>query len=54
MTIFGVNWYALERPETEQWSQHKNRLGIVRQAQMSDRGRELVLGESLAALLGLR
>jgi predicted TIM-barrel fold metal-dependent hydrolase len=51
--VFGVDWYALEQPETEQWSQHKNQLGIVRQATMTDRERELVLGESMAALLRL-
>jgi predicted TIM-barrel fold metal-dependent hydrolase len=51
--FFGVDWYALERPETAEWSQHKNQLGIVQRAQMSDRERELVLGESLAALLRL-
>jgi predicted TIM-barrel fold metal-dependent hydrolase len=51
--FFGVDWYALERPETAQWSQHMNQLGIVRRAHMSDRARELVLGESLAALLCL-
>jgi len=51
--FFGVDWYALERPETARWSQHKNQLAIVHRAQMSDRERELVLGESLAASLRL-
>jgi uncharacterized protein len=51
--FFGVDWYALESPETAKWSQHKNQLEIVHRAHMSDRDRELVLGESVAALLGL-
>jgi predicted TIM-barrel fold metal-dependent hydrolase len=51
--FFGVDWYGLERPETPEWSQHKNQLEIVYRAHMSDRDRELVLGESLATLLRL-
>jgi len=51
--FFGVDWYALERPETAEWSQHKNQMEIVHRAHMSDRERALVFGESLAILLGL-
>jgi predicted TIM-barrel fold metal-dependent hydrolase len=51
--FFGVDWYALESRETAEWSQHKNQLEIVHRAHMRDRDRELVLGESLAALLRL-
>lgn len=50
---FGVDWYGLDTPETVEVSQHRNQLRIVEKAVMSDRERELVLGESLAALLDL-
>ena len=50
---FGVDWYALERPETAECSQHRNQMEIVRRAPMSDRERALVFGESLATLLRL-
>jgi predicted TIM-barrel fold metal-dependent hydrolase len=51
--FFGVDWYALESPETAERSQHKNQIEIVQRAQMNDRERALVFGESLAAVLAL-
>jgi len=51
--FFGVDWYALDKPETREVSQHGNQLRIVEQARMSDRERALVLGEGIAALLRL-
>ena len=48
---FGVDWYALDKPETREVSQHRSQLEIVEKTEMSDRERELVLGESLATLL---
>jgi predicted TIM-barrel fold metal-dependent hydrolase len=48
---FGVDWYALDEPETKERSQHRNQLEIVAKAKMTDRQRELVMGESLASLL---
>jgi hypothetical protein len=43
--FFGTDWYALDTPETREVSQHRNQLAIVAKTQMSDRERELVLGE---------
>jgi predicted TIM-barrel fold metal-dependent hydrolase len=51
--FFGTDWYGLDEPETREVSQHRNQLAIVEKARMSDRERELVLGESIAMLLGL-
>jgi predicted TIM-barrel fold metal-dependent hydrolase len=51
--FFGTDWYALETPETADINQHGKQLDIVRKAQMSERERELVLGESMAAFLDL-
>jgi predicted TIM-barrel fold metal-dependent hydrolase len=51
--FFGVDWYALDSKETKARSQHGNQLAIVERAKMSDRERELVLGEALARLLRL-
>jgi predicted TIM-barrel fold metal-dependent hydrolase len=51
--FFGVDWYALDDPETKQISQHRKQIAIVEKATMSDRERELVMGESIAALLAL-
>jgi predicted TIM-barrel fold metal-dependent hydrolase len=51
--FFGSDWYALDTPETREVSQHRDQLAIVAKAQMSDRERELVLGESIAAFLKL-
>jgi predicted TIM-barrel fold metal-dependent hydrolase len=51
--FFGTDWYALDMPETREVSQHRNQLAIVEKAKMSDRERELVLGESIAAFLNL-
>jgi predicted TIM-barrel fold metal-dependent hydrolase len=50
---FGTDWYALEHPESRERSQHGNQMRIVERATMSDRERELVMGESLAQLLGI-
>ena len=50
---FGTDWYALERPETREVSQHGKQIRIVEQATMTDRERELILGESLAQLFDL-
>jgi hypothetical protein len=51
--FFGTDRYALDTPETREVSQHRNQLAIVANAQMSDRERDLVLGESIAAFLTL-
>jgi predicted TIM-barrel fold metal-dependent hydrolase len=51
--FFGSDWYALDTQETREVSQHRDQLAIVATAQMSDRERELVLGESIAAFLKL-
>jgi predicted TIM-barrel fold metal-dependent hydrolase len=51
--FFGVDWYALDTKETKQRSQHGDQLAIVERAKMSDRERELVLGEAIAGLLKL-
>jgi predicted TIM-barrel fold metal-dependent hydrolase len=51
--FFGVDWYALDEPETKEVSQHRKQMAIVEKAKMSDRERELVMGESIAELLGL-
>ena len=50
---FGVDWYALDDPETKEVSQHRNQMSIVERATMTDREREMVMGESIAALLSL-
>jgi predicted TIM-barrel fold metal-dependent hydrolase len=49
--FFGVDWYALDKPETRAVSQHGNQLAIVEQAVLTDRERALVLGEGIATLL---
>src|SRR5262245_44650296 len=51
--FFGVDWYALDDPETREISQHRKQIAIVGKATMSDRERELVMGESIATLLDL-
>ena len=51
--FFGVDWYALDDKETKARSQHGNQMAIVQRAEMTDRQRELVLGEALAELLNL-
>ena len=51
--FFGVDWYALDRKETLERSQHRNQLEIVEKASMSDAERELVLGEAFCKLFGL-
>jgi predicted TIM-barrel fold metal-dependent hydrolase len=51
--FFGVDWYALEPKETIEGGQHQIQMRIVAQAEMSERERQLVMGESLAALLGI-
>ena len=48
---FGVDWYALDEPETKTRAQHRTQIDIVAKAQMTDRERALVMGESLARLL---
>lgn len=52
--FFGVDWYALDSPETRERSQHGHQLAIVANARMTDAERELVLGEAFCKLLGLR
>jgi hypothetical protein len=51
--FFDVDWYALDNPETKEVSQHRKQMAIVEKAKMSDRDRELVMGESIAELLDL-
>jgi predicted TIM-barrel fold metal-dependent hydrolase len=51
--FFGTDFYALERPETAEVNQHRKQLSIVERAKMSERERELVLGEAIAAFLDL-
>jgi predicted TIM-barrel fold metal-dependent hydrolase len=51
--FFGVDWYALDEPETPSRNQHRNQLQIVERASLGARDRELVLGESIARLLHL-
>ncbi len=51
--FFGTDWYGLDTPETAEVNQHSKQLAIVEKTEMSDRERELVLGESIAAFLGL-
>ena len=49
-----MNWKeTLKKPETRERSQHGNQIRIVERASMTDRERELVMGESLAQLLGI-
>jgi predicted TIM-barrel fold metal-dependent hydrolase len=51
--VFGVDWYALDEPETEDANQHRKQMSVVERAEMTDHERELVMGESLAKLLKL-
>jgi predicted TIM-barrel fold metal-dependent hydrolase len=52
--FFGCDWHAVDEPETEETSQHRFQISLVEKAPMTDRERELVMGEGIAALLGLK
>src|SRR5262249_52412903 len=50
--FFWTDLYSLDQPENSERNQDRKQLSIVERAKMTDRERELVLGESIAAFLG--